>query len=99
MNVAEINPGTKGTLSHYFAVTFPLTIITAWVVIAFQSTYLFKDDTHFIKRLGWPAYLLLAMIGKKLQKGNDSDVSIVISGENSLSSAEIKQEYMREHLD
>jgi hypothetical protein len=98
MNVSEINPNTNGTLSHYFAVAFPLTIVTAWIIIAFQSKYIFKKETSFFKRLGWPAYLLLDMIRGKSQKSDDVSIE-VISEENSLSSAEIKQEYMREHMD
>ena len=69
MNVAEINPGTTGTLPHYFAVAFPMTIVTAWIIIAFQSKYIFKEKTTFFKRLGWPAYLLIEMIQ---EKKNDS---------------------------
>ena len=100
MNVAEINPGTKGTLPHYFAVTFPLTILTTWVVIAFQSKYIFKEKTTFFKRLGWPAYLLIETIRKKSQsqKNNDSTME-VISDENKFSTTAIKQEYMLEHMD
>ena len=98
MNVGEINPGTKGTLPHYFAVTLPLTILTTWIVIAFQSKYIFKDKTTFFKRLGWPVYLLIDMIQEKSQKSDDTKIK-VISEEHSFSSAEIKREYMLEHLD
>ena len=98
MNVAEINPGSLGTLGHYFAAALPLTIVTAWIIIAFQSKYIFKDKTHFFKRLGWPAYILIEMIRKRTQKNDDGTIE-VISEENSLSSAEIKLEYMREHKD
>jgi hypothetical protein len=65
MNVVEINPPTTGTLSLYFAVTFPLSIVTAWVIMAFQSKYLFKEELSFFKRLGWPVYLLIQMIKEK----------------------------------
>jgi len=36
MNVNEINPGTAGTLPHYFAAAIPLTALTIWVLVAFQ---------------------------------------------------------------
>ncbi|KIM41609.1 hypothetical protein M413DRAFT_445584 [Hebeloma cylindrosporum] len=97
MNVAEINPGSEGTLPHYFAVALPLTIVTAWVIIAFQSKYIFEDKTNFLKRLGWPAYLVLQMIRKKAQKKEGSIE--VISEQNSFSSTEIKREYLRGHSD
>jgi len=61
MNVVEINPGSVETLPHYFAIALPLTIVTAWIIIAFQSQYIFKEKTTFFKRLGWPAYLLIQM--------------------------------------
>lgn len=65
MNVVEINPGSVGTLPHYFSIALPLTIVTAWIIIAFQSKYIFKEQTTFFKRLGWPAYLLIQMIQEK----------------------------------
>ncbi|KAI6158564.1 hypothetical protein EDD17DRAFT_1779460 [Pisolithus thermaeus] len=37
MNVAEINPGTYETLSHYAEATVSLTVLTAWLVIAMQT--------------------------------------------------------------
>ncbi|KAF9045252.1 hypothetical protein BJ165DRAFT_1346493 [Panaeolus papilionaceus] len=63
MNVQEINPGTLGTLPHYLEVALPLTLLTAWVIIAFQNTYLFEEETHFLLRLGWPVYLVLKYFG------------------------------------
>ncbi|KAF8955067.1 hypothetical protein BDZ97DRAFT_1765535 [Flammula alnicola] len=65
MNVSEINPGTIGTLPIYIAIAIPLTIVTAWVIIAFQSKYIFPENTGFIKRLGWPIYLAISMMKKK----------------------------------
>jgi hypothetical protein len=65
MNVVEINPGSVGTLPHYFSIALPLTIVTAWIIIAFQSKYIFEEKTTFFKRLGWPAYLLIQMIKEK----------------------------------
>lgn len=57
MNVSELTPDTNGTLSLYFAVVIPLTILTAWVIIAFQSKYMFPG-TSFIKRLAWPIFVI-----------------------------------------
>ena len=79
MNVAEINPSSSGTLSHYFAVAFPLTIVTVWVIIAFQSKHIFKERTTFFRRLGWPAYLLIDKIRQKSQKDDGSiDVRMMV---------------------
>lgn len=54
MNVAEINPGTKGTIPHYVEVALPFTILTIWVIIAFQSKYIFGSEVSFWLRLTWP---------------------------------------------
>lgn len=70
MNVREINPGTIGTLGIYIAISIPLTIITAWVIIAFQSRYIFPEDTTLMKRLGWPIYLVRKMIQKEKEAIN-----------------------------
>ncbi|KAF9076893.1 cora-like Mg2+ transporter protein-domain-containing protein [Rhodocollybia butyracea] len=45
MNVQELSTQTNGTLETYFAAAFPLTAVTIWIVIAFQSRHLklFKD--------------------------------------------------------
>jgi hypothetical protein len=72
MNVAEINPGSKGTLPHYFAVAFPLTIVTVWVIIAFQSKHIFKERTTFFRRLGWPVYLIIDMIVRQKSPKDNS---------------------------
>ncbi|EDR06191.1 uncharacterized protein LACBIDRAFT_300414 [Laccaria bicolor S238N-H82] len=36
MNIREINPGTKGTLLHFFVAVIPLTLITIWLIVAYQ---------------------------------------------------------------
>jgi hypothetical protein len=56
MNTKEINPQGKGTLSIYFAVTITLTVLTAWIIIAFQSRYLLRNMS-FWARLGWPWFM------------------------------------------
>lgn len=62
MNVSEINPGTNGTLTKYFATAFPLTIITAWVVTAFQSDAIFPEGANVFKRMIWPVFLVIQMV-------------------------------------
>ncbi|KJA25334.1 hypothetical protein HYPSUDRAFT_37835 [Hypholoma sublateritium FD-334 SS-4] len=65
MNISEINPGTLGNLSIYVAIALPLTLITAWIIIAFQSRYIFPEGTPFITRLSWPVKLLSNIMKKK----------------------------------
>ena len=93
MNVIEINPGSNGTLPHYFAIAFPFTIVTAWVIIAFQSKHIFKERTTFFRRLGWPIYLLLDMIKQRSQK-DDSSIEVILEENGSLSSTEVKRAYL-----
>ncbi|KAF5350704.1 hypothetical protein D9756_008754 [Leucocoprinus leucothites] len=57
MNTKEIAPGTTGTLPYYVALAVPLTLLTIWIIIAFQSRYLLRGQP-FLQRLGWPVLLL-----------------------------------------
>jgi hypothetical protein len=59
MNVGEISPSTNGSLWQYLALAIPLTLLTAWLIVAFQSKYVFPKGTSFMKRLAWPVYLVL----------------------------------------
>ncbi|KIY69198.1 hypothetical protein CYLTODRAFT_420913 [Cylindrobasidium torrendii FP15055 ss-10] len=55
MNVKEVSHDTDGTLGYYFAAAMPLTFVTIWIIMAFQSKYLFKSQrTTFWSRLWWP---------------------------------------------
>ena len=36
MNVTALNPGSYGTLAKYIATAVPLTVVTIWVIVAFQ---------------------------------------------------------------
>lgn len=68
MNVIEINPSSgpeRGvTLPEYVALALPLSIVTAWIIIAFQSKYIYPQGTSFFKRLGWPIYFITIMSRK-----------------------------------
>ncbi|KAG2007277.1 hypothetical protein CC2G_014982 [Coprinopsis cinerea AmutBmut pab1-1] len=57
MNVSEINPEGNATIPHYIAIALPLTIFTAWVIVAFQARYIFKGNVPFWRRLTWPFVL------------------------------------------
>ncbi len=92
MNVVEINRNSAGTLPRYFAAAFPLTIVTIWVIIAFQNKYIFKEKTNFFKRLGWPAYLLINMVKDRRAKMDEIEM---ILDDKSLSSKEVMRGYLR----
>ena len=70
MNVREINPETKASIGHYIAVAVPFTLVSIWVIMAFQSKYIFPQGTSFVKRLGWPIFLIPSMMswGRKPQE-------------------------------
>lgn len=66
MNVKELSAQTLGTLPHYFAAAFPLTAVTVWIVIAFQSKHLFKnrETSSFWARLAWPILMFQSLFSK-----------------------------------
>ncbi|KAJ3788735.1 hypothetical protein GGU10DRAFT_345580 [Lentinula aff. detonsa] len=66
MNVKELSGQTLGTLPHYFAAAFPLTAITVWMVIAFQSKHLFREreTNSFWTRLAWPLLMIQSWFSK-----------------------------------
>ena len=60
----EIVPGTNGTLLHYFMTALSFTVLSVWVITAFQSRYNFRKGVTFWQRLGWPVFFFLRMFGK-----------------------------------
>jgi len=74
MNVIELNPGGYTTLARFFEASLPLTFFTVWVIVAFQSRFVLRDDRGaFWKKLLWPIMLLNNIIPKKTSK-NDSQM-------------------------
>ena len=61
MNVQEIVPGTNGTLLHYFGTSLAFTLLSVWVITAFQSKYKFREGVTFWQRLGWPVFFALRL--------------------------------------
>ena len=61
MNVQEIVPNTSGTLVHYFVTAISFTLLSVWVITAFQSRYNFRSGVTIWKRLGWPVFFILRM--------------------------------------
>ncbi|KAJ8080667.1 hypothetical protein PM082_017501 [Marasmius tenuissimus] len=81
MNVKEVtNEGQSGVVV-YIAVAIPLTIVTIWVIMTFQSKHFFKGrtDTTFWMRLGWPVLLVRSMFGmdEKLKRARTRHLSIL----------------------
>jgi len=64
MNVKEINPGTKGSFPHYVMTVVPLTLLSIWVIIAFQSKYYMKGQSVW-KRFLWPVTFFKALFAKE----------------------------------
>jgi len=76
MNVLELSPGTSGSLGRYFAIALPLTAITAWIVIAFQSEGVLPEESNRYKRLAWPAFLILKKMKEKRAMMSKSGVGV-----------------------
>lgn len=64
MNTHEFTPDGHGSLGVFVALALPLTLVTIWIIIAFQSRYLLRDMS-FIYRLAWPWFLLKKWLNKK----------------------------------
>jgi len=64
MNVMELNPGTLGTLGHYIAATLPLTFVTIWIIVAFQSRFVLRENEAMWKKLLWPIALIHGLISR-----------------------------------
>jgi hypothetical protein len=69
MNVVELNPGGYTSLAHFFEASLPLTFFTVWIVVAFQSRFVLRDDRGAVwKKLLWPIMLLNNFIPKATSK-------------------------------
>ncbi|KAF9467131.1 hypothetical protein BDZ94DRAFT_1249633 [Collybia nuda] len=71
MNVKTFAPETAGTLPHYVGAAISLTILTIWIIVAFQSRYIFAEGTSIWVRLAWP-FLLFGKLVKR--KENDDNL-------------------------
>ncbi|KAK2460772.1 hypothetical protein APHAL10511_007242 [Amanita phalloides] len=58
MNVGMISPGSLGTITHYSVITVALTVPSLWLIIALESSYMFRNQVSFWTRLCWPYFLL-----------------------------------------
>ncbi|PPQ80936.1 hypothetical protein CVT26_014746 [Gymnopilus dilepis] len=69
MNVSEINPGTLGTMARYVEIALPLTIATIWIVIAFQSKYIFPQNATM--DVGSPTFQSLSLTSSTRKRPRD----------------------------
>lgn len=77
MNIEEINPGTRGNLSHYFSAAVPLTIVTAWVIVAFQTKWNQAQDEpenqiSLWRRFLWPYDYVIQYLKARRQQPRDN---------------------------
>jgi len=73
MNVIELNSGGYTSLSRFFEASLPLTFFTIWVIVAFQSRFVLRDNRGAIwKKLLWPIMLLDTIIPWSTKKKFDS---------------------------
>jgi len=56
MNVQEITSGTGETLVHYVAFALPLTVVTIWIIMAFQhkKDLVTNEEQSFWHKISWP---------------------------------------------
>lgn len=63
MNIRELDEGVYGTLLHYVEAALPLTVVTIWIVVAFQSHYVANDpDASMLRRLLWPSECIISRL-------------------------------------
>ncbi|KAG0693594.1 hypothetical protein DFH29DRAFT_1007170 [Suillus ampliporus] len=76
MNVAEINPGSLETIARYVEVTFMMTFITTWVVIAVQPySSIHKTGDGVWRRAAWPAFYFYRKVMKYYRPPQDNNPS------------------------
>jgi hypothetical protein len=78
MNVKELSSSTLGTLGQYCAAALSLTMVTVWIVIAFQSKHLFKDKeiASLWLRLAWPVLFIRSLFTSN-KKSEEEMVSVL----------------------
>ena len=55
MNVVELNPQTGlFPLVRFFEAAVPLTLVTIWIIVAFQNRFVLQNEYTVWGRLLWP---------------------------------------------
>ncbi|KJA16341.1 hypothetical protein HYPSUDRAFT_147866, partial [Hypholoma sublateritium FD-334 SS-4] len=75
MNIGEFNPGSLGSLPVYISISIPLTVVTVWIIIAFQSRDILPPNTSFFMRLLWPMYLARKLL-RRMRERSEYHISV-----------------------
>jgi len=62
MNCFELNPGGHFPLARFFETATPLTLVTIWVLVAYQNRFVLQDDRSTWKKFLWPIVALYSLI-------------------------------------
>ena len=55
MNVVELNPQTGlFPLARFFEAAVPFTLVTIWIIVAFQNRLILQNGDSVWRRLLWP---------------------------------------------
>lgn len=79
MNIQEINPGTLGSLEHYFEVAIPLTAVTIWIIVAFQGKWTSNEGSsgrNMLTRLLWPYMAVRRLFGRGCRDKQGEEVEL-----------------------
>lgn len=68
MNITVLVDSTHGTLAHFVAAAIAFTLLTVWIMVAFQSKSMYPDHTPLWVRFGWPALLCTNLLKRKSEK-------------------------------
>jgi len=70
MNLKSLNPISNPTVTTFFEVTIPLTVVTIWIIVALQSEYMFKKPS-LRHRIAWPYYLVQYLFKRTRDRKRD----------------------------
>ena len=66
MNIREIIPGSGGSLLQYLRIAVPLTAITVWMMVAFQSKhFLGYKKLTILQQILWPVVFVKRLFHMK----------------------------------
>jgi Mg2+ and Co2+ transporter CorA len=71
MNLKSLNPISNPTVTTFFEVTIPLTVVTIWIIVALQSEYMFKKPS-LRHRIAWPYYLVQYLFKRTRDRKRDN---------------------------
>jgi hypothetical protein len=72
--VQELSSDTFGTLAHYLETAVALTLVTIWIMIAFQSRFYLADpDASMWRRLLWPIVVFASLFKRNMPGRTDEE--------------------------